>query len=113
MPSSDNGSASRHFRLVEKACAAGPDCPYCGGTFTGVKVAKWCSPEAKRWFQRQERARAARKAGRIPGQRGRPPRHTPVTQWRCPSCGQLVFGTEAPFTCEFCGDAVTWQAWEV
>jgi hypothetical protein len=32
--------------------------------------------------------------------------------WRCPHCGQIVFGELSPFVCENCRDAVTWEPWE-
>jgi len=32
--------------------------------------------------------------------------------WRCPHCGQIVFGDPSPFVCQNCHDAVTWELWE-
>lgn len=96
--SSQTGSRPRQYQRVEKGCAAGPDCPYCGGTFVGVKVAKWCCPEARQWKLRRDRKNGHSTLSLVP-------------RWRCPVCGQLAFGDDAPFVCEFCGDAVTWERW--
>jgi rubrerythrin len=60
--------------------------------------------------RRQNRADASEPGQ--PAEQMHLPLHIGTPMWRCPKCGQIVFGQDPPFICDFCGDAVTWVVWD-